>query len=246
MKKDCTIKPDKSTYEPLKTGIDGFDADVEAFQRLIDSESLKHVKSAALDYKLSPSELKKSVPGFVFRISSLASSEKTRHLIFKNTPAEVHPRINELIDVFQQNFSALLEHPARKEALKEILTEKKLKPALENKINPIVGVSHMSAWVGDPPELSGIIRLAFSGSDDGLLYEFTSDWENFSFIVQSITEVLEESISKADPLFTRGILAAPEDNGRDIEEAISKSIEALEKARRMMSKYGSSLESQEE
>lgn len=235
MKKD--IATHSKTICPVKTGISGFDEDVAEFYKIIKSDKIAEIKAIASNYDLKARDLQRGIPAQIFKISAFVVSEKVRENIYKSVPKEVHPFLDKLIKDFDKHFSKLKSHPARLEVLKAYASKKELKSPLERKINPIVCLSNLNTWYGNPPELVNLSRIAFADEDDVLLYEFTSDWDNLAYLVNGLSEILCESVDSAKELVTINIVDVPDDSCKRLNEYISTTIEMLEKTRKQLSIY---------
>ena len=219
------------------TGIKGLDDDLrELFDICEDKKKLDTIKQAIANKDISSEEFSKVVPESLIRLSmSLAGVQFVN--ILDNIYEDSVGLIRNAKSLIEKHFGNLLENEIAKSISKKRVTRagSANKESLTDEV--ISGFEYYLIWEDEPPELTPAVRIAFKNKKRKILLNTRFDWEEFSFLLKSISEIIVEMLEKGKPLAELGQIDLSD--SQKVVKNIEKTLDNLQKMKEIMPIYKS-------
>lgn len=217
----------------LKTGIKGLDKDLKVLFDICESKKLVTIKNAIANKKISNDDFAKVVPESLVRLA-LALTGPQFNLFLDDVYKNSIPLVKQAKSLIEKHFGNLFENEAAKSLLKKHTEEPEDKgESLADKV--ISRVSHYRVWEGNPPELTPAVHIGFKNKKGKILFDSTLDWEDLSFVLEALAEVLAGLLDKGKSLAKDKQIDLSD--AQKVGERIRKTLEEFEKIKKLAPTY---------
>ncbi len=191
--------------DKLSTGIKGLDDDLqELFAICEDKKKLNTIKQAIADKDISSEEFSKVVPKSLITFSFLLTGPQFVFLL-EDINKEAVGLIKEAKSLIEKHFGNIFENENAKSMLKK-MTEGQQDASESITDETIRSIAHYLIWEDDPPELLPAARIAFKNRKKKILLNTRLDWDDFSFLLKSLSGIFVELLEKGKSLAELGQL----------------------------------------
>lgn len=220
--------------DEIKTGMKGLDADLrELFAICEDKEKLNAIKQAIANKEVSSEEFSKIVPKVLITFSLFLTGPQFILLLDKINEEAVD-LVKKAKSLIEKHFGNLFENENAKSMLRREVTEEgeDIEYLTDETIR---GIAHYFIWEDDPPELTPAVRIGFKNRKRKILLNTRLDWEDFSFLLKSLSGIFVKLLEKGKTLAELGQIDLSDSQKvvKDIEETLGN----LKKMKEIMSIY---------
>lgn len=221
--------------DKLNTGIKGLDDDLrELFAICEDKKKLDTIKQVIANKDISSEEFSKVIPEVLITLSLYLSGPQLI-LLLDNINEGAVGLVREAKSLIDENFGNLFENETAKSILKSKATEEEGEDAESITGDTIQGIQHYFLWEDEPPKLLPAVRMGFKNRKGKILLSTRLDWDDFSFLLRSLSRIFVELLEKGKPLAELGQinLSYSEKVSKNMEEALGN----LQKTKEIMPIY---------
>lgn len=217
----------------LKTGNKQLDADLKELFEICESEKLNTIKKAIADKDISIDDFVKLVPESLIRLSSNLVGAQF-NLLVEKLSGDCIPLITKAKSLIEKHFGNLFENEGAKSILKKEMRESDIhEESLADKA--ISAVAYYREWYGTPPELTPSVEMGFKNKKGKILWDVSLDWEDLSFLLEALSEILNGLLDKGKPLAEHELINLSDT--KKIGERIRKTLESFENIKKLAPIY---------
>jgi len=221
--------------DELKTGMKGLDDDLrELFAICDDKEKLNTIKQAIANKDISSEEFAKVVPDVLITFSLMLAGPQFIFLLDKINEEAVG-LVKKAKSLIEKHFGNLLENENAKSMLKKVMTPEERGHVESLADETIQGIAHYLIWEDDPPELTPAARIAFKNRKMKILLNTRLDWEDFSGLLKSLSEIFVELLEKGKLLAELGQIDLSD--SQEVLKNIEETLGNLQKTKKIMPIY---------
>lgn len=216
----------------VRTGLKELDADLNELFRICESKKLANIKKAIANKTLSNDDFRKVVPESLLRLAASLPYPQF-NLLLENVHEGSIPLIKRAKSLIEEHFGDLFEHKAAKSLLKNMGKSEGKGESLADKT--ISGIGYYCSWAGSPPKLIPVVHIGFKNKNGKILFDSTLDWEDLSFLLEALAEVLAGLLDKGKSLAEAKQIDLSD--AQKTGERIRKTLEEFEKIKKLAPTY---------
>lgn len=223
------------TLDNLSTGVKGLDKDLrELFVICEDEKKLDTIKQAIANKEISSEEFSKVVPDVLVKLSYYLDGPRFV-ILSEQVNEEAIDLCKDAKLLLEKHFGNLFENENAKSMLRSNVTTKAREQIDSLADETIRGIGYYFMWEDDPPELTPAVRIAFKNKKGKILLNTRLDWDDFSFLVSNLAEILVELLEKGKTLAELGQIDLS--YSQKVLKRIEETSETLQKTNEIMPIY---------
>lgn len=228
----------------ISTGDRQFDKDIEELFDICKGDKnqrLVNICKAIEDKDISQEDFASVVPESLIRLG-FALTGSAYEIILDKVQDSSRILVKKAKELFEKHFSKLYEHPVAKSLASSVMGESGERETLQkNTCNTISGMTYMFTWNSTPPGLIPSVRIGFRDMRGKIILDSLADWEELSYIIESLTELLSELMNRSKSLAELEQIDLSD--SRKVGERIAKTKEYLKKIEALAPTYKIKIES---
>jgi hypothetical protein len=219
----------------IRTGIEQLDEDlIGLFELCDDNNRLDAVKNAIANKDITTEEFAKIVPESIVRLSVALNGPQYNLFLLEKIREDSISLVEQAKNLLDKHFPNLFENKAAKSTLKKEMAEPpESEESLADKV--ISGVGYYCKWDGAPPKLTPAIHISFKNKKRKILLDSVLEWDDLSFVVETLTGAFVDLLEKGKALVELGQLDLSE--AAKVGERIGRTFEDLEKVKKLAHSY---------
>ena len=186
--------------ETINTGGNSLDEVIGSLVALSSQGTLKLITDRLADTSLSEEDFAKELPPHVLGLAAVLSSTPSYTNLLEAVPDSAHPAIKRAKQIVDAEMPEILSHPFAARILAERAKDEASRSGLGESLKVISRLECLLTWVGSPPNLLPVLRVAFLNNRDELVLDSSLAWSDVLRMTSTLLALTASSMKETTKL----------------------------------------------